>query len=236
MHKTSLSSRKSRLGFSLLELVIVVAVLLIVSAVAVPNLLRTVAQVRVRSSADTVAGLLQKMRSQAVKDNKFYSGTSTPQGNSMIICVDLNYDGTCGAGDYISGLAAYMSWVPNGGGPSTTLITCGPTLGPAACPAGYPAGLNFTPEPQTVLPSFSERGLPCVNPVNAAVSPIWPAGKCQPIDPNFGGRPVGFLYLLQYNGMFGGVSYSAIAVTPSGRITAWTYTGKDVNGIDNWSR
>ena len=222
-------------GFSLVELVIVVAILLVVSAVAVPNLMRTIAAVRVRSSADTVSGLMQKMRAQAVKDNKFYSGVSANLGDSLEVCVDLDYSGGCNAGDYVTNLASYTSWVPAGAAPDTTLITCGPTLGPAKCPAGYPPGLNFTPEPQTVLPSFSARGLPCVNPLAAATLPVWPAGKCQTLDPNFGGRPVGFLYLLQYTGT-AGVSYSAVAVTPAGRVTSWTYGGKDANGIDTWSR
>ena len=216
----------------MLELLIVMAILLVVSAAAVPNIMRVLAQIRVRSGADTIAGLMQQLRQQAVRDNKFYSGTSQVVGSTILACVDLNYNGTCQATEPSVSLAGSMNWAA--APPSTALITCGP-LGPSACPAGWTLGLNYIPEPQTVRPSYSARGLPCVNQANPAVPPNWNANnRCVQTDP-VTTAPVGFLYVLQYTGTTG-ISYSAIAVTPAGRVTTWTYTGIDANGNAAWAR
>src|SRR5712692_11173392 len=56
-------------GFSLLEIVIVVFVVLVVMAIAVPNVLLAVANVRLRSSAGDLAGLMQQARIMAAKNN-----------------------------------------------------------------------------------------------------------------------------------------------------------------------
>jgi hypothetical protein len=122
-----------------------------------------------------------------------------------------------------------MNWAP--APPDTSLITCGP-LGPALCPGGYPPGLNFVPQPQNVRPSYSARGLPCVNRINPANQPKYPVDTCVQNDP-VTGLPVGFLYVLQYQNS---QSFSAIAVTPAGRITTWTFTGIDGNGRAVWQQ
>lgn len=221
--------RRRQRGFTLIELVIVMVIIVVMAAFAVPQILRTVSIVRTRSSADEVGGLVQKIRQQAVKDNRFYTGVSNNIGATIKACVDANYNGNCDPTEFSVGLADYMSWAA--APPDTSLITCGP-LGPAPCPPGYPPGLNFVPEPQNVLPSYSPRGLPCVNRVNPAVQPKYPADQCVQTDPATG-LPVGFLYVLNYNGT---QSFSAIAVTPAGRVTTWTYSGIDGNGRANWSQ
>ncbi len=229
-----MSTRKIRpapRGFSLVELLVVMIVILTVAAVAVPQIMRTIQVIRTRSSADQLAGLIQSIRQQAVKNNKFYTGINQNIGITTKYCVDANWDGACQDTEFGIALADYMT--PALAPPDTSLITCGP-LGPAACPAGYPPGLNFIPEAQntTWVASYNARGLPCVSKTNPGNEPKYPNDQCVQIDP-VSNVPVGFLYVLQYQN---GQSYSAVAVTPSGRVTSWTYTGIDGNGKAVWQQ
>ena len=221
-------------GFSLIELLIVVCVVLIVAALCMPRMLQAINTLRVRGSAETFAMLLQKARMQAAKDNKFY--TVIPNGGVGLLndaCVDLNWNQTCGNQDYRVQLANSVTFTT--AAPDTTVITCGPRT--TVCPGGY-TGLNFNPEPQaTVLPSFNARGLPCVNNTGASVEPTWPANLCVNNDPNapFNGAPVGFLYTMILTSSVGS-KYAAVVVTPAGRILVYTYAGQDGNGVNVWTR
>src|SRR5258708_30902676 len=56
-------------GFSLIELLIVVFVVMVVAAIAVPNVLLAVSNLRLRASAGDLAGLMQQARIMAAKNN-----------------------------------------------------------------------------------------------------------------------------------------------------------------------
>ncbi len=219
-------------GFTLIELMVVLIIIMIVSALAVPQVMRTIQVVRTRSSADELAGLIQKVRQQAVKDNKFYTAIQQNLGIANKFCVDANWNGACDTAEFGVGLANFMVLAP--APPDTSLITCGP-LGTVPCPGGYPPGLNYVPEPPNVMPSYSARGLPCVRKAGPAQEPRFPPfgnDQCVQADPN-NGLPVGFLYVLQYQNT---QAYAAIAVTPAGRVTSWTFIGIDGNGQAVWQQ
>lgn len=230
----TLSRPSSTRGFSLIELLIVVSVILIVAAFGMPRMLQAINTIRVRGSAENFAVLLQKDRMQAARDNRFY--TVIPNGGVGLLndaCVDLNWNQTCGNQDYRVQLANNVTFTT--AAPDTTVITCGPLT--TVCPAGY-TGLNFQPEPQaTVLPSFNARGLPCVNSTGATAEPVWPTNLCVNNDPNppFNGGPVGFLYTLMLTSSLG-PKYAAVVVTPAGRVLVYTYAGIDSNGVNVWTR
>jgi len=237
MHKRDLGispMRWKQRGFTMLELCIVLAITLVVSAVAMPSILGTMRSIRLRSSVETVAGILQQARMRAVRDNHFYTVVAAAIGNGQEVCVDLNYNGQCGTNEPLGQLGANVA-LATAATPSTLVLTCGAT-GPNPCPAGY-NGLSYIPQPATVAPSYNARGLPCVgNPTNA--QPIWPAVLCtQTVPPgNPGaGNPVGFLYVFQYTGSANN-SFGALTVTPSGLVTVWMYSGQDANGNDYWSQ
>ena len=220
---------KRQSGTTLVELIVVVAVSLVLMAVMTPYLAAAVASFRVRSAADELAGLLQQARLAAVRDNKFYS---VIDNNALAVnvrggCVDMNWNGLCTSDEPTIEMAGEVQ-IATAGAPNTTVITCGAAV---PCPAGY-TGLSFTPQAMDIRPSFTARGLPCVNnPAN--VEPIWNlGGQCNVIDA--GGNPVGFLITLRYTGALG-TSYSAVAVTPAGRVTVWSYSG-NVGGVDKWVR
>ena len=221
------------LGFSFLELVAVVGIMMVVAAMATPSIVTTVGNIRARSSAESFAGLLQQTRTQAAKNNRFYSviPNSSMGTNTYKACIDLNWNGACDSGEPDIELSRNVSLITSGG-PSTALITCGATLGPSTCPTGY-TGLNFSPQAATVLPSFSARALPCAN-STPSTQPVWPTVLCYTTDQSVTGHPpIGFLYVFQYNGMLS-PAYSAVAVTPAGRVAVYTYAGKDSGGNDVW--
>src|SRR5216683_4447719 len=84
-------------GFSLLEIVIVVFVVLVVMAIAVPNVLLAVANVRLRSSAGDLAGLMQQARIMAAKNNPqtppVYPIRYGVRNGAQIAYIDLDGDG-----------------------------------------------------------------------------------------------------------------------------------------------
>ncbi|HUS18865.1 MAG TPA: prepilin-type N-terminal cleavage/methylation domain-containing protein [Terriglobales bacterium] len=133
-------------GFSLIELMIVIAIILTVSAIAVPSLMNTVADVRLRSSASTLQGQLQQLRMRSVRDNKPYKMKMTTQGEATMVYLDLD-----GGDDYDSeepavGLARDVTVASSGAPtmPSGTLNTSGWTAGTMSTNAW-----------------FNARGLPC---------------------------------------------------------------------------
>jgi Tfp pilus assembly protein FimT len=219
---TTQSFRGRQSGFSLLELLIVVVVMIVVTVAALPNIANTLQIIRLRTSAQDVAGLLQRARIQAVKDNRFYSVLFTNGGQSA--CIDLNWNQQCDAGEPMVQLARNVTFVTDGSGAADAVIACGP-VGYSTCPAGF-TGLNYSPQAATVLPSYNARGLPCVG-TPASPPPDWSANaQCWQFDhnipPNY--PPVGFLHELRYTGSNGN-TYAAISITPSGLITVWLNSG-----------
>src|SRR5260370_25719714 len=61
-------NRRER-GFSLLELVVVVSIVLVLAAIAVPNLMDVIANARLRAAATSLSGMIQSSRMIAVKTN-----------------------------------------------------------------------------------------------------------------------------------------------------------------------
>ncbi len=208
-------------GFSLLELLICLAVMMVVTVAAFPTISKTLGVIKLQSSAQDVAGLLQRARIRAVKSNSFYSViiANVPTGGQQA-CIDLNYNGQCDVTEPLVQLSSNVSLVTDGSGPSTAQITCG-NVGTGACPANF-TGLNYVPQPVTVLDSYNARGLPCVG--NPATTEPNPAGSPQCNEFDATNAPVGFRYKFQYAGSNGN-TYAAVTVTPSGLVSVWLYSG-----------
>jgi prepilin-type N-terminal cleavage/methylation domain-containing protein len=208
--------RKWQNGFSLLELLICLVVMMVVTVAAFPTISKTMQVVRLQSSAQDVATLAERARILAVKNNTTYSIVFATINGVQIACIDTNYDGTCGNAEPQVAMAKFVSLVTDGSGPSPNQITCGP-VGSVACPPGV-TGLNYAQQGPTAFVSYNDRGLPCVGPVPTN-EPI--GTRC---DELFNGNPVGFLYKFVYVGA-NSPSYAVITITPTGLVSEWLNSG-----------
>src|SRR5437660_8934010 len=84
--------RKYR-GFSLLEMVVSVAILMILMAISAPYLMNAVYAMRLRYTAVDLSGLMQKARIDAVRKNTFYSIQQATVGGGGAGYQHVGFDG-----------------------------------------------------------------------------------------------------------------------------------------------
>lgn len=185
-------TRKKTKGFTLLELMIVLAVVMVLGAVAVPSMISTVNDIKLRYVATNLSGLLQSARIQAVRTNSFYSIQPGVQAGRPIYYIDKPGAGYA-AGDRLVPIDPAVTITQ---GP----ITAAPNAGP------FLAGLNFTVDPAADPPSFSARGLPCIGAANSC--------------PQVPGQ--GFVMFMSRTGVAGNIPWLAVVVNPSGHIQIWS--------------
>jgi len=194
---------KCKRGFSLIELMIVVAVGMILMAIVPPLLTNTVSNIKLRYSAIDLSGLIQKARMQAVMKNTFYSiNTTALSASEVAYYVDLNKNGT-----YVIAQPPPLVDDPMVELGSQVNVHGGPGSG-APGETAFITGLTFAVDASGVLPRFNARGLPCL--VVGSTCPQIPTQ--------------GFVYFLSRTSTFG-TSWASVAVTPSGRVQVWTYDG-----------
>jgi prepilin-type N-terminal cleavage/methylation domain-containing protein len=221
-----MDSRPNRqAGFSLMELLICMAVMMVVTVAAFPTISKNLHVYRLQSSAQELATLMQRARILAVRNNTTYSLAFVTANGTHEACIDLNHDLTssstaCDSGDPMVALASNVSVVTDGSGASTSQITCGSLT--TTCPSGF-TGLNYFAQGQTAYISYNDRGLPCVG-SSATTEPNPSSTPCTATDSN--GHAVGFVTELQYAGS-SGKSYAAVSITPSGLVNTWTYDGSN---------
>lgn len=206
--------RKRQGGFSLIELLIVLCITLVVTAMAVMQIQNTVRGVRLRSSATNYANLLQQARIRAVHDDNFYSvnigifpGTADPMA-----FVDLNANGAYAAGEPVAPFSSGVVAQPFAAGPNLNQLKL----------------LFLPPDPlsqasvNTTLagPTFGPRGLPCTPLTTAGVT------TCPMLNPNVPATSFITFFQNTENG-----SWAAVTVSPAGRIRVWNYDP----GSNTWS-
>ena len=137
-----------RAGFSLIEILVVVAIGLAVTATAIPSITTVVGNAKLRASMTSLSGLLQNCRMTAVQQNKAMTTYFQVQPTGLVGYVKLAGGSTT--------LAKQDPQVDMQA-PISKLI---PPLA-AGSPAEIATGvLGFTPRTET--PSFNTRGLPCL--------------------------------------------------------------------------
>jgi prepilin-type N-terminal cleavage/methylation domain-containing protein len=139
--------RSKRAGFSLLEVLIVVAIGGVITVTALPNMTTGIANVRLRSSMTSLSGVLQNCRMIAVKENRSMTTRFLDTTYGVMAYVKRASDtSTLAVSDSQVQLQAPVSKLTAPSGPDAPSALDNTILG-------------FTP--RTGDPSFNTTGLPC---------------------------------------------------------------------------
>lgn len=201
-HRTALSMRPASAfdhGFSIVELVVVVALILIILAIVAPQIRQAVPLIRARSSAGELSSLMQNARILAAKNNKTYDVKYTTIAGETAAYIDVNSNGVFDYGEpvvFFNRGVTPAAGAPSGGSgqPSAYVLTGDTTSG--------------TPYDNTATLAFNPRGLPCN--YDNSTSPatcITPASTY-------------FVYYLNGNS-----TWAAVVVTKGGRTRVITWNG-----------
>jgi Tfp pilus assembly protein FimT len=184
-------------GFSILELLVVVAIMMVLSAMIGPSIMRTINGINVQYSARNLSGLMQTARIQAVRQNTYYSIEPITYGtNTTGYFVSPKQNPTYASGDAAVTLSGKTTVNPGSGSGApneTAFIT----------------SLGFTVAAGTNPVTFNARGLPCIS--NGSTCPET-AGT-------------GFVYFVKTVGAGNVTNWAAVAVTASGHAQVWTCDG-----------
>ena len=191
----------TRRGFSLVELIMVMAIMLAVAAIAIPKFVTAVSDYRLKSSMAQAAGMLQQQRMHAVRLNTTLQLSRGTKDNGR----------TYGWVDLAGGTADYVAPDPYVELPKNISVVS----------SGYPgdatSGLSYTAQNvSTAVIKFNARGLPCVGTGGACSNVVTVAGSPQ---------QVGFVIYFKNDKSFGVSGWGAITITPAGRIRSWFYNG-----------
>jgi prepilin-type N-terminal cleavage/methylation domain-containing protein len=185
-------SRKN--GFSLVELVLSLAVLLVITTLAVPVVVRSLQTYQLNSTASQLAGMLKYTRFGAIRQNTPVSCQIAQQGANWLVWVDLNGNGVADTTEPQMIVSGSSTLLPASSVPSTATIAS--TLGAASSYSW------------TVLPgsspsiTYDQRGVVVTSaggPVTTNINVLYVGN---PNDPNSG--------------------YRAIITLPSGAVQVWT--------------
>ncbi|MGC1414961.1 MAG: GspH/FimT family pseudopilin [Candidatus Acidiferrum sp.] len=188
--------RSPRNGFSMVELVLSLAVLLIITVVAVPVIVRSLQTYQLNSSASQLAGMLKFAKFDAIRQNTPVSCQIAQQGANWLVWVDSN-------GNTVADQAEPQMYI----GGSFTLLPESSVPSPAPIQASL--GVGFSSYGWTVLSgsngsvTYDQRGvLGCVGNANCNTSVVYVLYLGSATDP----RP----------------GYRAVLTLPSGSVQAWS--------------
>jgi Tfp pilus assembly protein FimT len=191
----------------MVELTVVVLIILIVGAIAIPNGIRAWYNMELRATASQVADLMQRARIMAAKNNAYYTLCyRTNNGVQQVYLTQVNLTTTT-ACSYTQGssveidlarLITAASAAPSGSNPSAYTLSTDTTSG--------------TPYDNATTLAFSPRGLPCKLDTSAHTCST-PASTY-------------FVYYFQAASSNG---WAAVLVTKAGRSRAYTWNGSSWN-------
>ena len=190
-------------GFSLVEILVVLGIILIIAAVATPYMTKTLDTYRIRDTMTNVASIAQRSRTVALKENTTQRLHVTKVNGQVVLFVT---DSTDAAIQPIPGdpqlYAQY--WLP------AQFDTPGlPAGGPNNLTPLVMWGSNFALNGQNVNsdPYFNSRGMPCIS--NGG-------GPCTPTN--------GFVFYFRYNAG-GSFRWTALSISPAARVQSWFWNG-----------
>ena len=202
-----------------MELAISMSIVLVVSALATPSVITSLAAIKMTSTAQNLASLLQDARMKAARDNKTYAVSCVQFDNTnpatvdncKVVFIDVNGDGNLDASGN-SGKMEIDMQVSSAVKFTTTAPS--PTVDSV---------LGFSPNPTAA--SVSSVGMALFNPRGMACK--FEGTQCKNI--SSGGTQTGFLYYLTSRDVLGNQHYAAVSVSPAGRIKTWKFNGTTWN-------
>jgi prepilin-type N-terminal cleavage/methylation domain-containing protein len=198
MPQSATHKHKEDRGFSLLELLIVVAILVTIAAITVPRAMSTISDIKMRYVAQNLSGLLQSARMQAVRKNTFYMVQPTTLTSGDAAYYAHAKGDAYASGDPVlpigEGITVHIG--TGSGAPNEGTITCG-------------VGCTFNPGADD--PSFNARGLPCIGVAGGSSCPQNPGQ--------------GFVLFVSKPAITGSTNWAAVVITASGHIQIWTCDG-----------
>ena len=209
MTKNRLSKER---GFTLIELVVVVAVSLVVAGMAIPNFISAVRSAHLKGAVSDFSGLLQAERIRAVDGDNFYSAYVLA-GNPEQGFVDIAGKGatTIDPKDPVIQINNEVIQQPVGSAPQTA------SLKTLFLPANATVAL-YDGSVATNPITFGPRGLPCY------------VGGGQVCKTHVAAGDVSYWIFFQD---VSSTNWGAVTVTPAGRVQRWIFTG---GAAGTWAR
>jgi Tfp pilus assembly protein PilE len=132
----SARTRRSRIaGFSLTELAVSVAVLMILTAIAIPSLMSSFRTYQLNDAAARLSDLLKFTRFEAVRRNTLVTLQIKQNVNDWNVWTDSNNNGTLDPTERQILITGFVTLLPSGVAPNPGAITAALCLVASACPA-----------------------------------------------------------------------------------------------------
>ena len=186
-------------GFTLTEIIVVLAIVMTLAGVAFPIFTRISYNIRLKSAATNISGLMQQARILAARQNTVY--TIAIAGGQA--CIDTNGDGTC------------PSTLPSISFNSNVIPATGAPNGSGGTPTAYvlSGDTGTTNYDNATTLGYTARGLPCA----------YVSGTCSTPAAGY------FVYYLTDPRPDGTTGWAAVVVTRSGRTKSYTWNGGSWN-------
>jgi len=126
MRATRPSTRRSATaGFSMAELVVSICVMLILTAVAIPSLMRSLRVYQLNSVAANLSDMMKFTRFEAVRQNKKMSFLMTPTATGWVVWAGLATDAAPSPTEKQLPIGGYASLVTSGAPPGPAIAGSG---------------------------------------------------------------------------------------------------------------
>lgn len=199
-------------GFTLAEMTVVAAIVLVVGGLSIPALSRTIDVSRLKAATQTLAATYQDARIRATQNDTSYEVLVSPAGTQPAqVCLDLDGDGVCGATEPVTIFPARVV-LSNVGVPVPLDVT------QLKYPVADTENSTMYTQQGKAAPglAWNARGLPCQR--DSAASPC---------------SATGWVQHLQMQRANGDVLYGAVSVSPTGRVKTWIFIPSG-NGNGQW--
>ena len=130
-------------GFSMVELAVSVTVLLILTAIAIPSLMRSIRVYQLNDAATRVADMLKFTRFEAVRRNKQINFLMQPSGADWIIGTDSDGSGAIEVIEKQQLITGFATLLPSGVAPAPTAIRAALGGAPLNTKSGSAGSVTF---------------------------------------------------------------------------------------------